>query len=124
MTDLPEKTTLTLGEELIFQCKVRRLPQPSQVECSPLCGISWIVGEEEELLTGASDLYSVKEQYHVNGLEEMVHIVLDKDMVVEQSEDHFSFVDSTLSLNKVTSNLTQFSVSCRWRKNPLLNGVA
>ena len=60
----------------------------------------------------------------MNGLEEMVHIVLDKDMVVEQSEDHFSFVDSTLSLNKVTSNLTQFSVSCRWRKNPLLNGVA
>jgi len=81
---LPEKTTLVSGEELTFQC---------QVECSPLCGITWVVGEEE--LTGDSDLYTIKE------------------MAVKQSEDQFSFVESTLALYEAANNLTQFSVSCR-----------
>ena len=76
------------------------LPQlPLQVECSPLCGIIWILGEEEnrvpEELTGDSDLYTIEE------------------MVVEQSEDQFSFVKSTLTLHEARDNLTQFSVSCR-----------
>ena len=52
-----------------------------------------MVGEEE--LTGDSDLYTVKE------------------MAVKQSEDQFSFVESTLALYEAANNLTQFSVSCR-----------
>ena len=70
-----------------------------QVECSPLCGIIWILGEEEnrapEELTGDSDLYTIEE------------------MAVEQSEDQFSCVKSTLTLLEARDNLTQFSVSCR-----------
>ena len=50
---------------------------------------------EDEELTGDSELYTIKE------------------MAVGQSEDQFSFVESTLTLHEVTSNLTQFSVSCR-----------
>ena len=75
-------------------------PHFSQVECSPLCGITWILGEADnrvpEELTGDSDLYTIKET------------------AVEQSEDRFSFVESTLTLHEARNNLTQFSVSCRW----------
>ena len=76
------------------------LPPFSQVECSPLCGITWILGEDDfvvpEELTGDSEFYTIEET------------------AVEKSEDRFSFVKSTLTLHEARNNLTQFSVSCRW----------
>ena len=87
------------GADLRVPGELLALPHFSQVECSPLCGITWILGEADnrvpEELTGDSDLYTIEE------------------MVVEQSEDQFSFVKSTLTLHEARDNLTQFSVSCR-----------
>ena len=109
---LPEKTTLTLGKELSFQCKASFFHHIEldlweysnetfgnaivQVECSPLCGISWLLGEEKEPLVGESELHKIEEA------------------IVEQSEDQFSYIESVLTFQHADDNITQFPISCRY----------
>ena len=66
------------------------------MECSPLCGISWLLGEDEEPLVGESELYKIEET------------------IVEQSEDQFSYIESVLTFQHADDNITQFPISCRY----------
>ena len=70
-----------------------------QVECSPLCGISWLLGEDEEPLVGESELYKIE------------------GTIVEQSEDQFSYIESVLTFQHADDNITQFPISCRYDIN-------
>ena len=93
-------TTLVEGEDIEFQCQVRlsqmmqNLESCFQVECSPLCSISWVVGEKE-----VEDLE--EKQCHVEV--EEVEEILD--------ENQFSSILSTLTCS--STNLKNFTVSCR-----------
>ena len=69
------------------------------MECSPLCGISWLLGEDEEPLVGESELYKIEET------------------IVEQSEDQFSYIESVLTFQHADDNITQFPISCRYDIN-------
>ena len=69
------------------------------MECSPLCGISWLLGEDKEPLVGESELHKIEET------------------IVEQSEDQFSYIESVLTLQHADDNITQFPISCRYDTN-------
>merc|ERR1712130_1072448 len=92
LKSLPEMTTLVEGEDVEFQC---------QVECSPLCSISWVVGEEE-----------------IENLEEN-HCHLEVEKVEEiLEENQFSSIFSTLTCS--STNLKNFTVSCRVSEGVML----
>ena len=62
-----------------------------QVECSPLCSISWVVGEEE-----------------VENLEEkQCHVEVEEIL----EENQFSSILSTLTCS--STNLNNFTIGCR-----------
>ena len=65
-----------------------------QVECSPLCSISWVVGEEE--------VENLEEkQFHLE-VEEVEEIL---------EENQFSSILSTLTCS--STNLNNFTIGCR-----------
>ena len=69
----------------------------SQVECSPLCTIDWVIGEEEESVTGEEEEYEVKVQ----------------DVEEDREKDQFASVLSTLTWLQPESPVMNFSVGCR-----------
>ena len=69
----------------------------SQVECSPLCTIDWVMGEEEESVTGEEEEYEVKVQ----------------DVEEDREKDQFTSVLSTLTWLQPESPVMNFSVGCR-----------
>ena len=69
----------------------------SQVECSPVCTIDWVIGEEEESVTGEEEEYAVKVQ----------------EVEEDRDKDQFSSVLSTLTLLQPESPVMNFTVGCR-----------
>ena len=69
----------------------------SQVECSPLCTIDWVIGEEEESVTGEEEEYAVKVQ----------------EVEEDREKDQFTSVLSTLTWLQPESPVVNFTVGCR-----------
>ena len=69
----------------------------SQVECSPVCTIDWVIGEEEERVTGEEEEYAVKVQ----------------EVEEDREKDQFTSVLSTLTWLQPESPVVNFTVSCR-----------
>ena len=95
-----EFTGVVLGEEASITC---------HVECSPLCGIQWLVDGElldqaaEEDEGGSGDWQLSIGQYTVE-VEE-----------VEEDEDHFSSVLSTLAWEQLLNIDSNITIACRWQ---------
>lgn len=114
LLDLPERTTLELGEEISFVC---------HVECSPLCGLEWLVdgrpvGGEQEV---GGDRWDRKEQWdqgdpwdHGDPLDRVDDFVVDLEKLEEDVEiGQFSSVTSILTWLNPNVEKTEFSVECR-----------
>ena len=69
----------------------------SQVECSPVCTIYWVIGEEEESVTGGEEEYAVKVQ----------------EVEEDREKDQFTSVLSTLTWLQSESPVVNFTVGCR-----------
>ena len=81
------------------------VPFSVQVECSPLCSIIWIVGEQEVDREG--DECTVEEEQ----VEE------------DQDKNQFTSVISTLTLVQPTNAMSNSSVGCRWEPPPALTTI-
>ena len=66
------------------------------MECSPLCTIAWVVGEQE--VEGEGGQYAVEEEQ----VEE------------DQDKNQFTSVVSTLTWVQPTIAMSNSSVGCRW----------
>ena len=112
--DLPEQTTVKLGEEISFVC---------HVECSPLCGLDWLVdGEPVQVEQGfGGDRWDQPEQWdRSEQWDQRERWDQEDDFVVnlkELEEDveigRFTSVTSTLTWLKPNLEKTEFSVECR-----------
>ena len=86
LVNLEEETSVVVGSEGSLQC---------QVECSPLCSIVWVVGEQE--VDGEGEQYAVEEEQ----VEE------------DQDKDQFTSVVSTLSWTQEERTEEDFNITCR-----------
>jgi len=125
LVSLPEETTFVIGDELpSLQC---------QVECSPLCGVEWLLGDR--VLTGHEKHYIVTEKEEEEEeeedeedtltsswmnipelgefIEEDLYLIEEEEVEEDWENNQFTSVISTLTWLHLSNNEENFTVGCR-----------
>ena len=66
-----------------------------QVECSPMCKIEWLIGEDLVLQDNVE------------------YMIVEEEVEEDKDRNHFSYVTSTLMWLQLDSTFNKFSATCR-----------